>query len=259
MSLDGPPELHNTARVDLAGKGSHAQVIEGINTLKKHNAEFNILTLVSKYNIKHPVEIYDYLVNEIDSKFLQFIECIELDENGNMPPYCISAGEWGEFLCKIFDHWYKNDTRKISVRLFDTIIAKMVTGQDICCTSGRDCRQYFVVEYNGDVYPCDFHVLPELKLGNVMTHSWEEMAESKIYRDFGARKSDVHAECKKCPYFKFCAGDCPKNRVGHSSGRANKLSVICEGMKMFYKHTLPKFKELADTVIKEREENEKKC
>ncbi|MDA3927255.1 MAG: anaerobic sulfatase maturase [Kiritimatiellae bacterium] len=253
VSLDGPAELHDKARLDAGGKGSHAQVINGIDTLRRNQAEFNILTLVSKYNIKHPVEIYDYLVNDIDAKFLQFIECVELDEKGNLPPYCISAGEWGEFLCTIFDRWYKSDTRDISVRLFDTVIAKMVTGQDICCTSGRDCRQYFVVEYNGDVYPCDFHVLPELKLGNIMTHSWEEMAESQIYKDFGARKSNVHDDCKVCPYFKFCAGDCPKNRVGHISGDASQLSYICEGLKMFYQHTLPKFEELAKIVIKERE------
>jgi uncharacterized protein len=223
--------------------------------LKKHGAEFNILTLVSRYNIDHPVEIYDYLVNQIDAKFLQFIECVELDETGSVPPYCLTAGEWGEFLCKVFDHWYENDTRKISVRLFDTIIAKLVTGQDICCTSGLDCRQYFVVEYNGDVYPCDFHVLPELKLGNVMTHSWEEMAESQIYKDFGSRKSDVNEACKICPYFRYCAGDCPKNRVGHISGSAGRLSYICEGMKMFYQHTLPRFKELAEIVIKEKNES----
>ena len=255
VSLDGPAQLHDVARVDAAGRGSHAQVIDGINTLKKHNAEFNILTLVSKYNIQHPTEIYDYLVQEIDAKFLQFIECVEIDQNGDMPPYCISGEEWGEFLCKVFDHWYKSDTRRISVRLFDTIIAKMVTGQDICCTAGTDCRQYFVVEYNGDVYPCDFHVLPELKLGNVMTHSWEEMAESEVFKNFGARKRDLHEACQSCPYFRYCAGDCPKNRVGHSSGRANKLSRICSGMKMFYEHTLPKFEKLAQIVINERREN----
>jgi len=254
VSLDGPAELHDKGRPDPSGKGSHARVIKGINTLKKYQAEFNILTLVSKYNIKHPVEIYDYLVNDIGTDFLQFIECVELDKFGKVPPYCITAGEWGEFLCRIFDRWYDSDSRNISVRLFDTIITKMVTGQDICCTSGRDCRQYFVVEYNGDVYPCDFHVLPELKLGNVLTHSWEEMAESKIYKDFGARKSDLHQACKVCPYLKFCGGDCPKNRVGHTSGRANKLSYICEGLKMFYEHSLPKLQKLADIVIKERED-----
>ncbi len=255
VSLDGPSELHDAARLDAAGRGSHAQVIEGINTLKKHDAEFNILTLVSQHNIRYPLEIYDYLVQEVEAKFLQFIECVEIGQKGTMPSYCISGEEWGEFLCKIFDHWFVNDdTRRISVRLFDAVIAKMVTGEDISCTTGQDCRQYFVVEYNGDVYPCDFHVLPELKLGNIMTHSWEELSESGIYRDFGARKRDLHEDCLNCPYFRFCAGDCPKNRVGHTSGAANKLSRICAGMKMFYAHTLPRFQQLADTVIKEREQ-----
>jgi len=252
VSLDGPADFHDAARTDRSGIGSHAQVIKGIETLRRNEAEFNILTLVSKYNINHPVVIYDYLVKDIGAKFLQFIECVELDENGGLPPYCISAGEWGEFLCRIFDRWYQSDTREISVRLFDTIIAKLVTGQDICCTSGRDCRQYFVVEYNGDVYPCDFHVLPELKLGNVLTHTWEEMAESQAYKDFGLRKSNVHDACQICPCFKFCAGDCPKNRVGHNSGDAAQLSYICEGLKMFYEHSLPKFEELAEIVNKER-------
>jgi len=31
---------------------------------------------------------------------------------------------------------------------------------------GRNCRQYFVVEHNGDVYPYDFFVESGLKLGN---------------------------------------------------------------------------------------------
>lgn len=256
VSLDGPAALHDIARVDRRGGGSHAQVIQGIETLRRNGAEFNILTLVSQHNVRHPVEIYDYLVDEINAKFLQFIECVEINTAGELPPYCLSAGEWGEFLCAVFDRWYEKDTREISVRLFDTIIAKLVTGADICCTTGHDCRQYFVVEYNGDVYPCDFHVLPELKLGNILTHSWEEMCDSKLYRDFGGRKSDLHPSCKVCQYFKFCAGDCPKNRVGHTSGDASQLSHTCEGLKMFFEHTLPKFKKLAQIVIQEGGQNQ---
>jgi uncharacterized protein len=138
------------------------------------------------------------------------------------------------------------------VRLFDTILAKLVSGRDICCTAGSDCRQYFVVEYNGDVYPCDFHVLPELKLGNVKTHSWEEMAASEAYRMFGGRKSAVAAECRACPYFFLCAGDCPKNRVGHVSGPADARSYLCQGWKIFYEYTLPRFRKLAEVIHNER-------
>ncbi len=252
VSLDGPERLHDAARRDSGGHGSHQSVLEGLECLKKNRAEYNVLTLVSRHNAAFPVEVYDYLVNDIGAKFLQFIECVELDGQGRAAPYCITADEWGSFLCAVFDRWYENDTRTISVRLFDTIIAKLVTGRDICCTAGLDCRQYFVVEHNGDVYPCDFHVLPELKLGNVLTHTWEEMAASETFKAFGARKCQTHAACGACPYFTFCAGDCPKNRVGHSSGPAAALSYLCAGWKRFYAHALPRLEELAQTVRNEQ-------
>ena len=252
VSLDGPEALHDSKRRDAGGKGSHNQVIEGIECLKRNHADYNILTLVGKHNADCPVEIYDYLVKDVGASFLQFIECVELDGQGRAAPYCVTPEEWGSFLCAIFDRWYAEDTRKISVRLFDTVIAKLVTGRDICCTGGLDCRQYFVVEYNGDVYPCDFHVLPELRLGNVLTHSWDEMAESEAFKAFGARKGQTHAACGVCPYFKFCAGDCPKNRVGHRSGAETSLSYLCRGWKQFFALTMPRFEKLAEVVEKER-------
>ena len=252
VSMDGPERLHDPARRDIAGCGSHKRVLEGIACLKRNQAEFNILTLVSKQNAKYPVEIYDYLVDDVGAAFLQFIECVELDGQGRVAPYCVTAEEWGSFLCAVFDRWYEKDTRKISVRLFDTVIAKLVTGESICCTAGLDCRQYFVVEYNGDVYPCDFHVLPELKLGNVLTHTWDEMADSEAFKDFGRRKSETHTACAVCPYFRFCSGDCPKNRVGHSKCSAKTISYLCAGWKLFYAHTLTRFEELASIVRNER-------
>ena len=252
ISLDGPARLHDAARKDIAGRGSHAKVLQGIACLERNGAAYNVLTLISKHNSAYPVEIYDYLVKEVGATFLQFIECVEIDGEGRVAPYCVAPDEWGTFLCAVFDRWYANDARRISVRLFDTIIAKLVTGKNICCTAGLDCRQYFVVEHNGDVYPCDFHVLPDWKLGNVQTHTWAEMAESKTFEAFGRRKFETHETCRACPFFRFCAGDCPKNRVGHTSGSAKKLSHLCEGWKRFYEHTLPRFEKLAAVVRNER-------
>jgi uncharacterized protein len=251
VSLDGPEALHDAARVDLAGRGSHSSVLEGIACLKRNGADFNLLALVSKHTVEHPVEIYDYLVDGVGASFVQFIECVELDGQGRAAPYCVAPDEWGRFLCAVFDRWYARDTRKVSVRLFDTILAKLVTGRDICCTAGLDCRQYFVVEYTGDVYPCDFHVMPELRLGNVLSTTWDEMARSDTFQAFGERKRLTHAACPTCEYFSLCAGDCPKNRVGHSAGSASKLSYLCAGWKTFYAHTLPRFEELATRIRKE--------
>ena len=41
-------------------------------------------------------------------------------------------------------------------RYFDSILQKLIDGSCNICTLGNNCCQYFVVEYNGDIYPCDF-------------------------------------------------------------------------------------------------------
>jgi uncharacterized protein len=252
VSLDGPEALHDAARVDLGGVGSYARTVAGIERLKRCGAAFNLLALVGRHNEGRAVEVYEHLVSEMGAGFVQFIECVELDGEGRAAPYSVTPEGWGRFLCEVFDHWYARDTRKVSVRLFDTILAKLVEGREICCTAGGDCRQYFVIEYNGDVYPCDFHVLPELRLGNVMIDSFDDMASSPVYRAFGERKSLLDGRCSDCVYFSLCKGDCPKNRIGHAAVARRALSYLCPGWKMFYAHALPKLQQLADQVRRER-------
>jgi uncharacterized protein len=86
-----------------------------------------------------------------------------------------------------------------------------------------------------------------------MQNSWEEMAESQLYQEFGARKAECNDECVGCPYFKFCAGGCPKNRPDRGAV-PKQLSAMCRGWKLFYAHTLDKFRQLASEIRRERRE-----
>lgn len=250
ISLDGPPEIHDSQRVTIDGRGSHQGVMRGIATLRRNGAEFNILTLVSQANVRQAELIYRYLCAE-GFFFQQYIECVEPDESGNLRPYSLRGEEWGEFLCRLFDLWYAHDTRRVSIRMFDSILARLVDGVPNVCNIGTDCRQYLVVEHNGDVYPCDFYVEKDLRLGNVMIDSWEHMLAHPVYKAFGLRKRHWPDECTGCSYRFICAGDCPKNRLcnGLEGGR---LSVLCVGWRMFYEHTLERFKSLAEEVRQER-------
>jgi len=250
VSLDGPPRLHDKYRRYTDGRGSHAQVMAGIEQLKRHRVDFNILTLVNKINVRKPVEIYRYLC-EKGFLFHQYVECVEFGEDGRLLPFAISGAEWGDFLCHIYDEWIKADTRRVSVRLFDSILAIIVDDVTNVCQMATDCRQYLVVEHNGDVYPCDFFVYPEFRLGNVMDASWEELQNSKIYQAFGQRKSLWNAACSGCEYLTFCAGCCQKNRPGRGKD-PSRLSVLCAGWKQFYRHALGGFRKLAAEIELER-------
>jgi uncharacterized protein len=248
VSIDGPAELHDRGRTFIDGHGSHAEVMRGMETLRRNKVDFNALTLVSAFNQEHPLEIYRYLKNQ-GINYHQYIECVEFDQAGKLLPFAVKPGRWGEFLCTIFDEWFKNDTRKISVRLFDSILVRLVDGYANVCAMGTDCRQYFVVEHNGDVYPCDFHVRPELKLGNINDDEFDSLLNSKIYREFGVLKNSWNKRCSTCDYLSLCAGCCPKNRPGNDPAN---LSVLCEDWRLFYSHTIERFRQLAAEIIEER-------
>ena len=61
------------------------------------------------------------------------------------------------FLCETFDLWWP-DRRKVRIRFFDNIAEALAGQKPGNCTMHETCDSYVVVEYNGDVYPCDFFV-----------------------------------------------------------------------------------------------------
>jgi uncharacterized protein len=251
VSLDGPREIHDHYRRNAADGGSYDDVMRGIGRLQQHGAEFNILILVNDGNVERAAEVYHFLCEQ---GFLhhQYIACVEPDENRNVLPFSISGKQWGDFLCTIFDLWYASDTRRVSIRLFDAILGLMVEGVRNMCSLGTNCCQYFVVEYNGDVFPCDFFVEKRFRLGNIQADSWAMLQQSPIYRDFGAQKRQWNARCETCEYVEICVGDCLKHRLCAGGGDPRRLSHLCEGWRQFYAHTLPKFRELARQIVEER-------
>lgn len=196
------------------GGGDFAAGRKGYDELVKAGVAVNVLQLITKNNVHEPEALYHFVRDELKSNWQQYIECTA------PAPFAITGEEWGEFLCRLFDEWVKEgDEHTVSVRLFDSVVSQLVRGVPTMCNFATDCRNYLVVERNGDVYPCDFHVVDELKLGNVMTHSWEELLSSPIYTSFGLRK-------RAFP-------DCPRNR--------GELDV---GWKRFFEHALPHLKKL---------------
>jgi uncharacterized protein len=252
LSIDGPKDAHDESRRFGSGRGSHADVLKGLQCLRRNGVESNVLTLVSQANVHRPRDVYHHLRDQLGVVYQQYVECVEFDDRGSLRPFAITGSEWGDFLCGVYDEWQAcGDHRRVSVRLFDSILTMLVDHQANACTMGRDCREYLVVEHNGDVYPCDFYVRKDLKLGNIMEESWDDLLSSESYAEFGARKRRWSEQCARCEFLEICAGCCPKNRP--NQGRdPTQLSVLCHGWRQFFRHALPGFKRLADEVQCER-------
>ena len=246
VSIDGVKDIHDHYRKTVDGRGSNDAVLKGLFCLKRHGVDFNVLVLVNNINVRKGKETYRYL-RDMGCTYLQFIPCVEFDEKNQPLEYTVSPDDWGQFLCDVYDEWLKKDVSTVSVRLFDAVLNKEVKGVNTICRMGDNCCQYFCVEYNGDVYPCDFFVAKEWKLGSLMKDSWEELLASKRYAKFGKQKKQWNKSCSGCDVLDYCMGDCLKYRI-YNGNTPEKLSWLCVGWQRFYRHALPGLKKIAEKI-----------
>jgi uncharacterized protein len=231
ISIDGPEPLHDLYRVNKHGGGSWSKVMKGVECLKKHRVEFNALCVVSQANVGRAAELYRFF-RALGIDNVQYIPLSEFDGLGQPLPYTITAEQYGRFLCDTFDLWWP-ERRRTRIRYFDNIAEALAGQKPGTCTMHQTCDSYVVVEYNGDVYPCDFFVEKEWKLGNVELDSWPEIARRQRRYQFAATKTLAHPECQACDYQSICHGGCPKHR--HDPRRNfHDLDYFCAAYKMIF-------------------------
>ena len=247
ISLDGPEPMHDLYRFNKQGKGTWKKVVHGIETLQKHSVEFNVLCVLSQANVERPKEVYKFF-RSLGVDCIQYIPLSEFDGLGRPMPFTITPEQYGRFLSETFDLWWP-ERRKVRLRYFDNIAEALAGQKPTTCTMHETCDSYVVVEYNGDVYPCDFFVESGWKLGNIEFDSWSEIARRQKRYNFAAKKTIAHPECQVCQYQSICHGGCPKHRHDPSR-RFEDLDYFCPAYKtIFAKAIEPLKKDLAGMGI----------
>jgi len=267
LSVDGPREIHDTYRVNKGGAGSFDQVKRGWEYLRKHEVEFNILCTVHAANADHPLEVYRYFRDELETNFIQFIPIIERAtpdflplanvgwserDGGDRPLYLqkgslvtersVKAEQYGRFLIEIFEEWVRRDVGEVYVQMFDVTLGSWV-GQHNLCIFSPTCGNALALEHNGDLYSCDHYVEPDYLLGNILETHMIELVASDKQRQFGLDKVETLPRyCQECEVRFACHGGCPKNRfINTPASEAEPngqpgLNYLCAGYKLFFNH-----------------------
>jgi len=249
VSLDGPQEVHDLYRFNKAGRGTWKQAMKGVETLQKNKVEFNILCVLSQANVEKPKELYKFFKGlGVDN--VQYIPLSEFDKDGNLMPFTITPEQYGRFLCELFELWWP-DRRKMRIRFFDNLAEALAGMKPGSCTMHQTCDSYVVVEYNGDVYPCDFFVEGNWKLGNITLDSWPELARRVKRLDFASRKMLPCPECEVCEYASICHRGCPKFRHAQYR-RFEDLDYFCQSYKMIYPKCVEPLRKEVEKLLGQR-------
>jgi uncharacterized protein len=278
ISIDGPQALHDAYRVDKGGKPTFDRVMRGLDLLKKHNVDFNVLCTVHAANADHPVEVYRFFRDELGAEFIQFIPIIERASETTLPvanlgwgerpgetrPLYIQEGDlvtersvqpeqYGRFLIGIFDEWVRRDVGRVYVQHFDVALGAWVGQPGGVCIFAPTCGNALAIEHNGDLYSCDHFVEPDYLLGNIQDVPMIELVASDEQRKFGQDKQDsLPRYCRECEVRFACHGGCPKNRFIETPDGEPGLNYLCAGYKAFFNHIDQPMRIMAELLRRDR-------
>ena len=275
ISLDGPRDIHDTYRHDKGGGPTFDKVLRGLDALKRHRVEWNVLCTLHRANAERPLDVYRFFRDELGAEHIQFIPIIErmaAAEEGpatewsswrDRPLYVqagdhvtqrsITAEQYGRFLCAVFDEWVRYDVGRLYVQMFEVALANWFGTPPGLCIHAKTCGGALALEHTGDLYACDHFVEPAYRLGNIREEHMIELIASDRQLQFGRDKFEtLPAYCRGCDVRFACHGGCPKDRFIHTPDGEPGLNYLCAGYKLFFHHIADAMEFMVDELNMQR-------
>ena len=290
ISIDGPADIHDAYRHTGSGSGSFAQVRQAIDLLHKYHIRFDTLTTITPLNVHRVEELYEFIFRELRPAVAQFQPCAERKDHETVAPgywlaetilpvndprltpgtpnsimtdWSISAQQWGQSLCQLFDLWWERDRQRTPINWFHSWASQFAGGSALMCICSPICGRAVSMEKDGSVYSCDHFVYPEYRLGSIArdesrAQSGDESPHSRLsdlvrsqrQKQFGEAKTrSLPGYCKRCPFLQVCFGECPKRRFTKTPEGEPGLNYLCPALRTFFNHAGPRLAEYGHHLL----------
>ncbi|MDF9815586.1 uncharacterized protein M2266_004817 [Streptomyces sp. SPB162] len=250
VSLDGGLPGHNLARVDHAGRPSWPAAARGLRLLAedRHRESYaGVLCVVDLAS--DPAEVYESLL-DFAPPAMDF-----LLPHGNWsapPPGLPAAAErpapYGDWLCTVFDRWWRSDHLRVRVRIFEACVALLLGAPASAESLGLRPFDAVVVETDGSIEQVDS--LKSAYEGaaatglDVFGHAFDE---ALAHPGVAARQGGLAAlagQCRRCPLVQVCGGGHYAHRYRAGEGFRHP-SVYCADLQRLIRHVAGRLAEAA--------------
>jgi uncharacterized protein len=230
VSLDGDRDGHDRHRLRANGRGSHADVMRGLNQLADSHRRLyrGLLCTVDLDN--DPIRTYEALLETHPPR----IDFLLPHGTWSAPPPRRPAGGGGtpyaEWLIAVFDRWYSAPRKETGVRIFEEIINVLLGGQSRSENVGLSPVAMLVIDTDGTLQQVDslktsYAGAPETGL-TVFDHRFDDALwhPGVVARQIGL--AALSAECTACEIRDICGGGAYAHRYREGHGYLNP-SVYC--------------------------------
>jgi uncharacterized protein len=237
ISLDGPPHVHDSARVDHAGRGSHRAAVRGLRLLQEAGLNPRVLCVVNPS--MSGTDIYRYF-RSVGITWMNFLLPDVSHDNKQRLYGRYGATPVADYLIPVFDAWFNEDNPEVRVTLFWEIIQRMLGGPIGKDVLGNPLMTYLVVESDGTIHALDALRVCEDGIAqsglNVFDHGFDDLhlGLPLVYRAVH-EGIPLCATCQRCPEESLCGGGYLPHRYARANGFDNP-SVWCADILLLLAH-----------------------
>lgn len=207
VSLDGPKEMTDQARVDINGNGAYDRIEKGIKKLRDNGIYIDgAVCTIGQHNVHYPRQIMEFF-DQIGMNFKpRPVNILGREKENNLTT---KPGEWA----KCFEEMHKMkdevDVENFSVHIFEENVYTPI--RDYICLR-YPCgaaRELVSVNPNGDVFPCDgFKGEKKFVMGNVLNEKIEDMLKKPEIVKLRNRTAKTIKKCSECLFRGICCSCC---------------------------------------------------
>ncbi|NVI92747.1 FxsB family radical SAM/SPASM domain protein [Actinomadura sp. BRA 177] len=239
VSLDGDRDGHDRHRLRANGRGSHADVMRGLNRLAGSHRRLyrGLLCTVDLDN--DPIRTYEALLETGPPR----IDFLLPHGTWSAPPprRPVDGGgtPYADWLIAVFDRWYHAPRKETGVRMFEEIINVLLGGQSQSENVGLSPVAMLVVDTDGTLQQVDslktsYAGAPETGL-TVFDHRFDDalLHPGVVARQIGL--AALSATCTTCGIRDVCGGGAYAHRYREGHGYLNP-SVYCPDLMKLIGH-----------------------
>jgi uncharacterized protein len=240
VSVDGGAAAHDRHRRTRDGRPSYAAVEAALTALARpdhHDIYAGLLCTVDLAN--EPLEVYRSLLAFSPPE----IDLLLPHGNWAYPPPGRRTGDpatpYADWLIAVFDQWFHAAERATGIRLFESIIARVLGGRSWSEAIGGEPADAVTIETDGSIERTD--VLKTTASGmaatglNVFANTLDEVLAHPSVRAERAGRVGLGDACRSCPVVAICGGGLYAHRYRSTNGFANP-SVYCPDLLRLISH-----------------------
>jgi uncharacterized protein len=235
VSIDGPRFIHDHARVNRTGKGTHELTMRGIRHLQAREVRFDVICVLTRQSLRHPDEIFDFFV---ENRIANVCFNVEEQEGANVAAStseedtdALFVSFFRRYYLRLQDAGFPHWVREIDKCIHAVLGADLQAPQNALTTPMRSVaidRLGNFSTFCPELLGVETRQYGPLLFGNLTEVSVEECLGNARLQQVAADIAEGVRMCREtCSYFGVCGGGTPANKWFENGTFASTETRFC--------------------------------